>query len=184
MAARKALPTHRIKINRAPVLTLWAAVVAQRLGFDWKAALTLGRAVAGLNAYSKGRALGIFHPRTKEFRKKKKKLKTGERMRVHLLGRAVPVVRTKSGLRASTKGRPVAPESVQLYLESKFGREYATARGAMGTLARSRKPQELVTGAYALYTKFRPSIPAGKAGWGAAGVLDLDRVRALARQIP
>jgi len=26
---------HPIKINRAPVLTLWAAVVAERLGFDW-----------------------------------------------------------------------------------------------------------------------------------------------------
>ena len=23
------------KINRAPVLTLWAAVVAEHLGFDW-----------------------------------------------------------------------------------------------------------------------------------------------------
>jgi len=40
-----------IKINRAPVLTLWAAVVAKRLGFKWNEALTLGRAVAGLNAY-------------------------------------------------------------------------------------------------------------------------------------
>jgi hypothetical protein len=27
---------HRIEINRVPVLTLWAAVVAERLGFDWQ----------------------------------------------------------------------------------------------------------------------------------------------------
>ena len=53
---------HRIEINRAPVLTLWAAVVAERLGFDWQEALTLGRAVAELNAYSKGKALGLFEP--------------------------------------------------------------------------------------------------------------------------
>ena len=53
---------HWIEINRAPVLTLWAAVVAMRLGFDWDEALTLGRAVAGLNAYSKGKALGLFEP--------------------------------------------------------------------------------------------------------------------------
>ena len=46
---------HRIEINRAPVLTLWAAVVAERLGFDWQEALTLGRAVAGLNAYGAAR---------------------------------------------------------------------------------------------------------------------------------
>ena len=41
-------------INRAPVLTFWAAVVGEVLGFDHDEALTLGRAVAGLNAYSKG----------------------------------------------------------------------------------------------------------------------------------
>ena len=53
--ARKA-----ISINRAPVLTLWAVVVAQRLGFDEDEALTLGKAVAGLNAQAKGRRLGSF----------------------------------------------------------------------------------------------------------------------------
>jgi hypothetical protein len=31
-----------ISINRAPVLTLWAAVVAERLGFEWDEVLTLG----------------------------------------------------------------------------------------------------------------------------------------------
>jgi len=49
-----------LRINRAPVLTLWAAVVAERLGFAWEEALRLGRAVAGLNAYAKGKALGLF----------------------------------------------------------------------------------------------------------------------------
>jgi len=43
-----------VMVNRAPVLTLWAAVVAEVLGFEHDEALTLGRAVAGLNAYSKG----------------------------------------------------------------------------------------------------------------------------------
>ena len=47
-------------INRAPVLTLLAAVVARRLGFDED--LTLGKAVAELNAQAKGRRLGIFKP--------------------------------------------------------------------------------------------------------------------------
>jgi hypothetical protein len=48
---------HWIEINRAPLLTLWAAVVAMRLGFDWEEELTLGRAAAGLNACSKGQEL-------------------------------------------------------------------------------------------------------------------------------
>ena len=50
-----------VMVNRAPVLTLWA-VVAEVLGFEHDEALTLGRAVAGLNAYSKGVSLGIFQP--------------------------------------------------------------------------------------------------------------------------
>ena len=40
----------RLTINRAPVLTMWAAVVAERLGFDRATALTPGQAVAGLSA--------------------------------------------------------------------------------------------------------------------------------------
>jgi hypothetical protein len=52
-----------IRINRVPVLTLWAAVVAERLGFDRDTALTLGQAVAGLSAYAKGVSLGIVEPR-------------------------------------------------------------------------------------------------------------------------
>src|SRR3954462_10779486 len=51
-----------IRVNRAPVLTLWAAVVAERLGFDRDEALTLGRAVAGTSAQMEGRALGIYEP--------------------------------------------------------------------------------------------------------------------------
>ncbi len=49
-----------ILINRAPVLTLWAITVAGRLGFDRDEALSLGKAVAGLTAQSKGRRLGVY----------------------------------------------------------------------------------------------------------------------------
>src|ERR1035437_10673804 len=73
-----------IQINRAPVLTLWAAVVAERLGFDHREALTLGRAVAGLNAYSKGKALGLFKPTPREVAEQRKKLRQGEELQVNL----------------------------------------------------------------------------------------------------
>ncbi len=66
---------HWIEINRAPVLTLWAAVVATCLGFDWEEALTLGRAVAGLNAYSKGKALGLFEPTPEAVKEKRRQLR-------------------------------------------------------------------------------------------------------------
>ena len=68
---------HKIKINRAPVLTLWAVVVAQQLGYDRDAALTLGKAVAGLNAQSKGRSWGIFKPGEKPAEKEKGRKKAG-----------------------------------------------------------------------------------------------------------
>src|SRR5215208_1521801 len=57
---------EKIRINRAPVLTLWA--VAERLGFDRATALTLGQAVAGLSAYAKAVSLGIVEPRPEPVR--------------------------------------------------------------------------------------------------------------------
>ena len=101
--------TDTIRINRAPVLTLWAAVVAERLGFDRPTALTLGQAVAGLSAYAKGVSLGIIEPSPDLVRERGDRLAEGERMRVDLLGRAVPVVRTPDGLRAVSKGKPGNP---------------------------------------------------------------------------
>jgi hypothetical protein len=55
-----------VMVNRAPVLTLWAAVVAEVLGFERDEALTLGRAVAGLNACSEGVSLWLFQPIPRE----------------------------------------------------------------------------------------------------------------------
>jgi len=67
-----------VMVNRAPVLTLWAAVVAEVLGFEHDEALTLGRAVAGLNAYSKGVSLGLFQPTPKEVKEQRKKMRKEE----------------------------------------------------------------------------------------------------------
>lgn len=54
-----------IEINRAPVLTLWVAVVAQREGFQEDAALTFGKAISGMLAQAKGRAIGVMDPQEK-----------------------------------------------------------------------------------------------------------------------
>jgi hypothetical protein len=60
--AEKDVERRVMLVNRAPVLTIWAAVVAEALGFEHDEALTLGRAVAGVNAYLKGVSLGLFKP--------------------------------------------------------------------------------------------------------------------------
>jgi hypothetical protein len=170
-----------IKVNRAPVLTLWAAVVAERLGFDRDEALTLGRAVAGLNAYSKGVRLGLFVPSVPgSVQERKKKLKKGEALNVDLLGRAVPVTATLYGVRALAKEKPISPESVARYLGGKFGDALADVRAAMERLAGSLPPDRLAGEAFRLYEGFRPEVPPGVKGWGAQGTLDIARILALA----
>ncbi|UCH17227.1 MAG: hypothetical protein JSW36_16310 [Burkholderiales bacterium] len=171
----------RVTVNRAPVLTLWAAVVAMRLGFDRDEALTMGRVVAGLNAYAKGKALGIFKPAPEEVQRERQRLRLGAQMHVDLLHRAVPVVHTDEGLRALSKDKPVSPDSVQRYLDGKFGDALADVEEAMAALAHSLAPDELAQRAYDLYEAFRPAVPAGTKGWGAAGTLDTVQIRAASR---
>jgi hypothetical protein len=161
-----------ISINRAPVLTLWAAIVAERLGFRKDEALSLGKALAGLNAQTKGRRLGIFKPHEEKPAKARHK-GHGEEFFVELCGRPVPATNIADGIRAVKGAQIIEPGSAERYLEGKFGEDLKEVRSAMEQLAKSYKPQELAGHAYSLYERFRPSIPAGVKGWGAKGELDL-----------
>jgi hypothetical protein len=176
--------THRtVSINRAPVLTLWAAVVAERLGFDRDEALTLGRAMAGLNAQRKGRAIGVYKPRARtEAERKRRQMKSGDVHLVDLLGTQIPVAVTKEGVRAVQRNRPTAPEGVERYLESKFGDSLDAVRDAMTKLAKAYPQEQLAAEAINLYQEFRPNIPRGVRGWGASGSLDIDRIVAMAKE--
>ena len=175
------MANNKIKINRAPVLTLWAAVVAERMGHEKETALTLGKAVAGLNAQSKGRRLGIYEEKSEEEKEKeKKKKKPGETEFIQILGRGVPAVKTPKGLRAAIQGEAIHAGSVEAYLKQKFKDELEDTRAAMDKLAKAYTPKQLEKEAYGLYEKFRPKIPEGKKGWGAQGELDLDYIRSLA----
>jgi hypothetical protein len=173
--------TENILINRAPVLTLWVAVVAERLGFDENEALSLGKAVAGLNAQSKGQRLGIYKPAPPEVKKARAR-KRGEEFFVEICGRQVPAINTPYGVRAVTKDQPIESKSVERYLESKFGESLGAARAAMRDLTNAFKPEQLRTSAFSLYEQFRPAIPEGVRGWGAKGTLDPSRIRSLASE--
>jgi hypothetical protein len=173
------MAVRKISINRAPVLTLWAAIVANRSGHDWSEALTLGRALAGLNAQSKGQRLGIYEKKEKKGKETPSKAAAERPQSVSLMGREVPVMRTGDGLRALSKDEAIHPPSVQKYLEQKFGDDLDPARSALEALAQSFSPAQLQERAYALYETFRPKIPEGKKGWGAKGELDLDLIRSL-----
>jgi hypothetical protein len=165
---------------------LWGVIVAERLGYNHDEALTLGKAMAGLNAQSKGQRLGIYKPTETapeaEGSQKTKERQAGETFMVEVVGRPVPVIHTEHGLRATVKGEEVEPKSVERYLDKKFGAGLAEARAALEALAQAYDPQELERRAYALYEQFRPKIPEGTRGWGAAGDLNLEHIRDLAKK--
>jgi hypothetical protein len=174
---------NSIEVNRAPVLTLWAAIVSERLGYEHETALTLGKAVAGLNAQAKGRSLGIFGPpKAPEQGGPPTKVGLGEDFWIEVLGRPVPVKNTAEGIRAVVKDTPINPGSVEKYLRSKLGGAFEPVAEAMCELASAYPPGELAQAAYHLYERFRPQIASGKRGWGQKGVLDLDLIRALAER--
>ena len=119
-------PPPPLKVNRAPVLTLWAAVVAERLGHEPDAALTLGRAVAGASAQAKARRLGIADERDGEGGapdEHKTKART-----VRLLGRDIVVADDGAAL---DKGKPASAAGVRTYLSRAFGDRLGEVRAAM-----------------------------------------------------
>jgi hypothetical protein len=82
-----------VMVNGAPVLTVV-------LGVEHAEALTLGQAVAGLNAHSKGVSLGLFQPTPKEVKEQRRKMCKKETVTLDLLRRAVSAKQTEVGLRA------------------------------------------------------------------------------------
>lgn len=163
-----------VRVNRAPVLTLWAAVVAERLGHPPATALSLGSAVAGTAAQAKARRLGLVDGgRSAEPPRP-------ARHTVPLLGRDVPVAKAPDGtLRAAAPdGTPESDEPARHYVERAFGPRLEEVRAAMHALADTLPPAELNRVGFRLYEAFRPDVPEGTRGWGARGALHLDRIAA------
>ena len=84
-------------------------MVARRLGYNEETALTLGKAVAGLNAQSKGRKLEIYEEKSEEEKEKESKQKKPVKTEfIEILGRGVLAVKTPKGL--------AAPRSTAIHL--------------------------------------------------------------------
>ncbi|KAG7672457.1 hypothetical protein KSW81_001421 [Nannochloris sp. 'desiccata'] len=174
-----------ILTNRAPVLTLWAAVVAEREGFSFQEGLTYGRWVSGMLAQSKGRSLGIYEAHEKTEAEKEARKRRDEQLGVHRIdtfGMHVPVVKVAGGENhAVSEGKPIDPGSVYSYLLKAFKGDESTlnaVKEAMQALAESIPKEQLEAGkrTYNLYEQFRPEWK----GWGGKGHLDLDLIRNLA----
>jgi hypothetical protein len=166
-----------IRVNRAPVLTLWAAVVAERLGHPPETALSLASAVAGTAARAKARRLGLAEEHPDHAPGKPDE----PRRRVRLLGREIAVVETLEGLLAAEPdGKPAKPGAVGAYVARAFGDRLPEVRAAMDSLAAGLEPEELNRTGFRLYEAFRPEVPPDVSGWGAKAVLDLGRIRGAA----
>jgi len=91
-------------------------------------------------------------------------MRKDETVTIDLLHRAVPVRYTDEGLRGLSGRSPIHPESVQKYLEGKFGDGQEIVSTPMLELVKSLPPPQLAGKAYGVYEKFRPEIPPGKKG--------------------
>jgi hypothetical protein len=173
-----AAPPPPIRVNRAPVLTLWAAVVAEALGHPEDTALTLGSAVAGTAARAKARRLGLAEEeREAEPAEQRRRERAAPPRTVRLLGREIEVVPDKGGhLVAARDGRAQSAGAVRSYLTRAFGGRLGEAREAMRRLAASLAAGELDRVGFRLYERFRPAVPEGTAGWGAKGELRVEAI--------
>ncbi len=165
-----------IEINRAPVLTLWIAVVSNHMGYSWETSMTIGKVFAGLNAQAKGKLLGIYSVPDGP----SKRHGLGEEYWIHIGDKGIPMKDLAEGARAVVKDQPVDPKSVEIYLAKAFGESLAATRSAMEQLAQAFTPEEIGIRAFGLYEKFRPKIASGQRGWGQKGKLDLGAIQELA----
>src|SRR3712207_3969860 len=106
-----------IKVNRAPVLTLFSTLVAERLGHPPDTALSLASAVAGTAARAKARRLGIAEERDHA---KDREAATPVRAQetAQLLGRKIRLTHDKDGVvLAAGEGKPAPAAPVRAYIE-------------------------------------------------------------------
>ena len=174
-----------VKINRAPVLTLWSAIVAEREGYSFEEGLTFGRWISGTLAQTKGRSLGIYketeHSKEEVERRKRKDEALGVQ-RIPCFGMKIPTIELKDvnppGHYAVSSGKAIQPESVLSYLQRAFhGTDKLQAtKNAMRKLAYSIQKDKIGSNAYNLYEEFRPPWH----GWGQPSTLDLNLIHRMA----
>ncbi|BGP37178.1 hypothetical protein JCM10450v2_001084 [Rhodotorula kratochvilovae] len=170
--AEEALVKKSCVVNRAPVMTAWACVVAERLGFRRQEALSIAHVFTDLNATSKGVSLGIMSADAA-------KIEVGPSQPfVEILGRRVPVLSTQTGeWRAISKGQVADPAKAFAYVRGAFRQQLGAVVGAMRLLADSLSPKELNEKGYGLYLDFRPAVD----GWGKKAELKMSTILDLRR---
>jgi hypothetical protein len=133
--------------------------------------------VAGTAARAKARRLGI-----EESDRAKERHETAPRKAretAQLLGGQIHLTPDNEGvvLADDGAGKPAPAQPVQAYVAKAFGGHLAEVRNAMEALVARYEPEDLNRVGFRLYEQFRPEVPSDVCGWGAEGVLDLEKLR-------
>ncbi|KAI5481076.1 hypothetical protein MNV49_006262 [Pseudohyphozyma bogoriensis] len=169
----EALLSKSVVTNRAPVMTAWATVVAERLGFRRQEALSLAQVYTDMNASSKGVSLGIYEAKAND--------PHGGPAQpfVELMGRKVPVLSMQDGeWRAIAKGAVAEPAAAFAYVQKGFYQQMGAVIGSMQLLADSFSPDEVNQVGYQLYCEFRPEVD----GWGKKGEMKCSEILGLRKK--
>lgn len=159
-------------------MTLWASVVAERLGHPPDLALSLAKTVARTAARAKARRLGIAEE-SDQAKDRHDAAPAKPQETILLLGTQIRLTHDADGVvLADGGGKPEPAAPVRTYISKAFGEHLGAVREAMEDLAGRYDPLELNRVGFRLYEQFRPEVPHDAKGWGAKGVLDLDRIRA------
>ncbi|GKY91575.1 hypothetical protein MPSEU_000129400 [Mayamaea pseudoterrestris] len=182
-ATKRQESDDEIDINRAPVLTLWVSVVAERLGFSTDEAYTYGRWVSSSLAATRGRKVESTRPSDKQKGKTDTKGQREEHVvdenHVNVFAQMkIPVKRVDGQLFAimAKKGTMIKPETVRRYLEKKFGDKLQSTHDAMMELAQSLDADDVRNRAYELLSEFKPETNKR----GAKGHFDLEKLHNMA----
>ncbi|KAG2141774.1 uncharacterized protein EDB93DRAFT_1159052 [Suillus bovinus] len=170
------LKTKFTVVNRAPLMTAWATVVAERLGFEREEALSIASVYTEMNAISKGVSLGILD---KSRNKEIEPIKDGTQPYVDLLGRRIPLYRTQDEKwRALDNTLPALPSTAFSYISRAFRQTTSHVIGALRLLAESFPPSELNDKGFGLYVEFRPDVD----GWGKRGEVRCEKILSLRKK--
>ncbi|TFK75834.1 hypothetical protein BDN72DRAFT_831278 [Pluteus cervinus] len=154
------LRTKSAVVNRAPVMTAWCTVVAERMGFKREEALSIATVYTEMNAISKGISLGLVED------KKGKGLEAsreGTQPFIEIMGRRVPLFKSQDQQWcALSNGTPIDPTAAFSYITRSFRQTTPHVMGSLRLLADSFSPQELNKKGWGLYAEFRPIVN----GWG------------------
>ncbi|KAF5387763.1 hypothetical protein D9615_000477 [Tricholomella constricta] len=142
-------------VNRAPLMTAWATIVAERLGFRREEALSIASVYTEMNAVTKGVSLGIYES-GKE--RGMEAVKGGSQSYIEFMGRR-PLYQTQGQQwRALSNGTPVKPSVAFSYISRAFRHTTPHVIGALKLLANSFATEEVNRLAWGLYAEFRPAV--------------------------